>query len=224
MAAQDIHHQNQSSAPQGPPGSRTGRLAKDEFARLFKESWRVLWCIAAGETGDRSAADDIVQQAALIALERLDDFDPSSSFIAWMAKIVRFTSMNEVQKTRRRKTSAADPASMDSTTTAPAPHPASAERTPISRFGHLLSDQNVFDDRLLTALRTLDTVARSCLLMRIVLDSPYKEIALVLGIPQGTAMSHVDRARRALRTHLIAQDHPRNPTGIADPGGDSTSP
>src|SRR5437868_14107992 len=92
MAAQDIHLPNDSSANPRPgpsSGSRTGRLSKDEFARQYREAWRVLWCIAAGETGDRSAADDIVQQAALIALQRIDDFDPSTSFLAWMAQIVR---------------------------------------------------------------------------------------------------------------------------------------
>ena len=186
-------------------------LTSEQFARQFKDAGRVLWCIAAGETGDRSSADDIVQQAALVALERLDQFDPSTSFLAWMAQIVRYTAKNEVQKVRRRRTSSADPSAMDIGL------PASRdngllpdESSPISRFGHLLSDQNVFDDRLLKALATLDTVARSCLLLRVVLDSPYKEISLVLGIPQGTAMSHVDRARRSLRLHL---------TGGATEGG-----
>lgn len=195
-----------TTSPAPHTGSRTNRLSKDEFARRFRESWRVLWCIAAGETSDRSSADDVVQQAALVALERLDDFDPSTSFLAWMAQIVRYTAMNEVQKVRRRRTSSTDPATMD---TAPSPaHPVENPRTDkpsISSFGQLLTDQNVFDDRLIAALRTLDTVARSCLLMRIVLDTPYKEISLVLGIPPGTAMSHVDRARRSLRLHLTGQ-------------------
>ncbi|MCC6426315.1 MAG: sigma-70 family RNA polymerase sigma factor [Phycisphaerales bacterium] len=212
MASQDIHLPNESSASAAsgePSGSRTSRLSKDEFARQFRDTWRVLWCIAAGETGDRSAADDIVQQAAVIALERMDDFDPSTSFLAWMAQIVRYTAMNEVQKVRRRRTTSTDPSSMDTSSNDMARAAGiQGDKAPISRFGHLLTDQNVFDDRLLEALRTLDTVARSCLLLRIVLDSPYKEISLVLGIPQGTAMSHVDRARRALRTHLSSHADP----------------
>jgi RNA polymerase sigma-70 factor (ECF subfamily) len=189
------------------PGSGGGRLTGDQFAEQFRSAGRVLWCIAAGETGDRSSAEDIVQQAAVVALERLDQFDPSTSFIAWMAQIVRYTAKNESQKVRRRKTSAADPLVMDAAEGAS--HDVSSPGTgtpPISRFGHLIDTQNSFDDRLLRALKTLDTVARSCLLMRVVLDTPYKEISIILDIPQGTAMSHVDRARRALRTHLTASD------------------
>lgn len=131
-----------------------------------------------------------------------------------MAQIVRYTAKNEVQKLRRRRTSSTDPALMDSDESRGG---GSAEgsgadngavSSPISRFGHLLPDQTAFDDRLLRALGTLDSVARSCLLLRVVLDSPYKEISLVLGIPQGTAMSHVDRSRRALRIHLTGQNAP----------------
>ncbi|GMV27505.1 MAG: hypothetical protein AMXMBFR58_35360 [Phycisphaerae bacterium] len=215
MPPEDIHPPNTPArgatlgAASGPPSAR---LTGEEFARRYRESWRVLWCIAAGETGDRSAADDIVQQAALVALARLADFDPSTSFLAWMAQIVRYTAKNESQKTRRRRTSATDPASMDST--APGRKTDDEPAPPISRFGHLVPGQNSFDDRLMKALETLDTVARSCLLMRVVLDTPYKEISLILGIPQGTAMSHVDRARRALRTHLTAGS-----AGQARPGG-----
>ncbi len=208
MASQDIQPPN--ALPSGPLASHAkpghGRLSNEEFSRHYKEAWRVLWCIAAGETGDRSSADDIVQQAALIALERLDTFDPSTSFLAWMAQIVRYTAKNESQKTRRRRTSSTDPVVIDASESgAGRTDNTSAGGSPISRFGHLLAHQNVFDDKLLAALRTLDTVARSCLLLRVVLDSPYKEISLVLGIPQGTAMSHVDRARRALRVQLTGK-------------------
>lgn len=121
-----------------------------------------------------------------------------------MAQIVRYIAKNELQKVRRRKTSSTDPLVIDAQRHAL--EEAGSGPRPISRFGHLLDHQNSFDDRLLGALRTLDTVARSCLLMRVVLDTPYKEISIILGIPQGTAMSHVDRARRALRTHLTAPE------------------
>lgn len=208
MASEDIQQPN-TPPMAGTSGGSGQRLSADDFARRFRDSWRVLWCIAAGELGDRSGAEDIVQQAAVVALERLDDFDPSSNFLAWMAQIVRFTAKNEVQKVRRRRTSAADPVAIDASRFDERSHDDHRHAMPISRAGNLLDDQAVFDDHVLTALRSLDVVARSCLLLRVVLDSPYKEISLVLGIPQGTAMSHVDRARRALREHLLArQDRP----------------
>jgi RNA polymerase sigma-70 factor, ECF subfamily len=178
-------------------------LSREEFARRFAAASKVLWCIAAGQTGDRSLVEDICQQAAIVALERLSDFDPSTSFLAWMAQIVRYTAMNENQKSRRRRTRPRDPSVIDGSR---AVSDAPERDMPISRFGHLQAEQNTFDDQLLGGLRTLDPVARSCLLLRVVLDSPYKEISLVLGIPPGTAMSHVDRARKALRVHLLERE------------------
>ena len=75
-------------------------------------------------------------------------------------------------------------------------------RLELSAQGELGPDCEGFDDELLEALRQLDTDARACLLLRVVMDMPYREIAETLGIPQGTAMSHVHRARRALGERL----------------------
>ena len=55
---------------------------------------------------------------------------------------------------------------------------------------------------MLGALGRLEETARACLLLRVVLDLPYQEISRSLGIPQGTAMSHVHRARRAMASLL----------------------
>ena len=45
-------------------------------------------------------------------------------------------------------------------------------------------------------------MARACLLLRAVQDLDYSELSRLLGIPEGTAMSHVHRARNALRRAL----------------------
>ncbi len=177
------------------------RLDHDEFVRRFREVSRALWCIAAGHAGGRQNADDIVQQAALIALERLDEFDASTSFLAWMSKIVRLTSLNEVHKDQRRRTAAADPSVIDAGNCS---RSVRAEPLPISLDGTLKLDQQSFDDDMIEALGRLDGVARACLLLRVCLSVPYKELAAALDIPAGTAMSHVDRARRAVREHLTA--------------------
>ena len=72
----------------------------------------------------------------------------------------------------------------------------------ISSDGRLLVDQGAFDDGVLRALSSLDETARACLLLRTLLDLPYRDISLALGIPEGTAMSHVHRARGILRRKL----------------------
>ena len=56
-------------------------------------------------------------------------------------------------------------------------------------------------------LNALEETPRICLLLRTLRNMPYKEIALALGIPEGTAMSHVHRARAAMRKSIDSSDH-----------------
>ena len=75
---------------------------------------------------------------------------------------------------------------------------------PIDRTGNLIDMQPHFDDDLTAALTALSPMARACTLLRIVEGLDYRDIAALLDIPQGTAMSHVHRSRRHLREKLIA--------------------
>ncbi|MCA8975519.1 MAG: sigma-70 region 4 domain-containing protein [Planctomycetes bacterium] len=55
---------------------------------------------------------------------------------------------------------------------------------------------------MLRGLNCLRETTRICLLLRTVLDLPYPEIGEMLGIPEGSAMSHVHRARQQLVARL----------------------
>ncbi|MGE3107973.1 MAG: RNA polymerase sigma factor [Phycisphaerales bacterium] len=177
------------------------RLDREQFAREFAACSRALWSIAAAVVGQKSRADDIVQEAALAAFQKIEDFEPGTSFLAWMGKFVRYTALNEV---RRRKMRAAAP--LDGVDV-----PAGAEAcvatgaSTVSRAGELVDDQRGFDDDVAGALGELDEVARACLLLRSVHDMPYKDISLLMDIPEGTAMSHVHRARKSMRDRLAPQ-------------------
>lgn len=177
-------------------------LTPDSFASRFEAESRRLWCVAFSIVGDRSRAADLVQESAVIALGKLQEFEPGTSFSAWMAQIVRFCSLNESRRTARRRTSASDPVVMDSSHEGAPP----TEASPVLRDGTLSEDQHAFDDRVAKALASLEERARACLLLRTVLELSYKEIAETLGLPEGTAMSHVHRARRAMRAELAERD------------------
>ncbi len=170
-------------------------LSREEFAREFQASSRVLWFIAAAILGDRERAKDVVQDAAITAMGKLADFQPGTSFAFWMGQIVRFTALNESRKQGRRAGSPLE----DYAAAAPAVGPAGPA---ITSDGRLSMDQTSFDDRTVAALNELEETARACLLMRTVLDLGYAEIARALDIPEGTAMSHVHRARQAMRRRL----------------------
>ncbi len=186
-------------------------LGPEGFADHFKASSQVLWCIAMAIVRDPAQAEDVLQEAALIALRKLDDFDPATAFAAWMGQIVRYVALNARRSGRRVAT--ADPGRLDETGSAPSrPGPSG-----VTGRGELLPDQGSFDDQVLSALRVLDDTARACLLLRTVLDLPYREIARALSIPEGTAMSHVHRARRDLCDRLFETRGRRfAPTGASD--------
>lgn len=170
-------------------------VSPDEFAAMFEERFRSLWAIALGVLGDAAAAEDAVQEAAVVALRKLDQFQPGTSFVAWMGQIVRFVALN---RARRREAAPVEPEALDRAAGGTAP-PAPLALGP---KGQLDPDQLHFDDRLSKGLATLSETARACLLLRTVEGLDYEEISAALGIPPGTAMSHVHRARAQLRKAL----------------------
>ena len=186
----------------GSTASATG-LSRSEFARQFSGSYRVLWLIAASVTGDKSHADDVVQDAAMIALEKLDQFQPGTSFTAWMGQMVRFLALNEMRKRKGRRTVACDPGTMDQADPSGDPALRVGGRELDAR-GQAPPEQELFDDQLMQALQGIGETARACLLLRTVQDMEYSEIAKALDIPEGTAMSHVHRSRQVLRERLSA--------------------
>jgi RNA polymerase sigma-70 factor (ECF subfamily) len=179
------------------------RLTATDFARRFEASGRVLWAVAVGVLGDRSQVDDVLQEAAVIALGKLDRFQPGTSFEAWMGAIVRNVALNAGRKHQRRATHATPPEVLGELVDgAPPAQAGAAGPAPVDGRGALDPDQQAFDDEVLAALQTLAPIARAALLLRAVLDLSYPEIATALGIPAGTAMSHVHRSRQALRERL----------------------
>ncbi|NQX90444.1 MAG: RNA polymerase sigma factor [Halioglobus sp.] len=186
-----------------------GHLDRAEFARRYQEAARKLWCIAAAIVPDRALVEDVLQEAAMVALKKIDTFDPSSNFAAWMGQIVRFTALNHARRVTRSRVSSVDPVILDHKTAAAGQRSATK---PLSPRGDIALDQEAFDDNVVSALMSLDEIARACLLMKVVLELSYREIATTLDLPEGTAMSHVHRARNALRQSLSPVDDTRTPS------------
>ncbi len=186
------------------------RLTAAEFTARFQSGARVLWTLAAGLLGDPIEAEDVCQEAFLAAYAKRHQFDPATNFQAWMGRFIRNVVSNELRKRGRRKTASTDPALLDAGAggldeRAPARSVWSAGRLDEDgpdAAGAALYDAEAFDERLAAGLRELAEVPRSCLLLRSLRELSFAEIAQLLEIPEGTAMSHVHRARLALRARL----------------------
>jgi len=187
-----------------PNDSDRAEIASDgsaaEFAAHYRDAYKKLTCIAAGVLGHFEDAEDMVQQAVSIALDKGERFQTGSHFVAWLCTAVRHCALNHRRKMTGRKTVAADPVVMSTMLDE------SSRGQPLERVtqgkGELLPDQQSFDDRVIRALQTLTPDSRSCLLLRIVENMSYVDIAALMQIPEGTAMSHVHRGKKKLRELL----------------------
>ena len=172
-------------------------------------AYRHLCCVAAGVLGSAEGAEDIVQQALMIAVEKNQNFESEGQFVGWLVGVVKHCALNDRRKTIRRKTNPTDPTLLTEVTKART----SEMRIGVDAAGVELSPmQTSFDDQLVSALNQLQPEARSALLLRTVENLSYKEISELMEMKEGTAMSLVHRSRIKLRKILTSNG--------ADSGGD----
>lgn len=173
--------------------------SSEQFAVHFEESFRKLWLIAVGIARNAALADDILQEAAIVALSKLDQYRPGTNFAAWMGQTVRYVALNQSRKERRRRGQPLDKAIGCA---ASSESESRRDTLALSARGELPGEQRDFDDQIVKALGAVSETARACLLLRTVESLEYSEISRILDIPEGTAMSHVHRTRRLLRERL----------------------
>ena len=190
MSRSDANRQSKKRA-------RTNMIDPTELAVEFQASARMLWLVAVGIVQDAALAEDVVQEAAIVALGKLDHFQPETNLTAWIAQIVRHLAMNRLRKERRRRAVLAE-VSKGSRQRGPAPVAGDVD---LLNPEHSL-DRRQMDDQILRALNEVSETARACLLLRTLEGLAYSRIAALLEIPEGTAMSHVHRTRRFLRERL----------------------
>lgn len=148
-------------------------------------------------------ADDLVQNAALLAWREFAKFRAGSNFRAWIFRILVNTVWQENKRHARSYRREETTATVDLVAAAQHEDAWLALILDRGRLAELL------DQRLAAALDSLDPPARECLLMRLLEEFSYREIAGIVGLPAGTVMSHVHRGRIALRERLaqVAVEH-----------------
>ena len=136
-------------------------------------------------TRNRSAAEDLVQDAICNALSAQNSFIPGTNFAAWMHRILRNRFISNLRK-RRETTDIEDvPASSLSTD---ASH---EDRLALKELGR--------------ALNRLPAEQREALVMVVVHGMSYEVLAQATGCAVGTAKSRVFRARRQLEAWLMGE-------------------
>jgi RNA polymerase sigma-70 factor, ECF subfamily len=135
-------------------------------------------------------AEDLVQETYLKALRNFSSFQPGTNFRAWIFRILRNTFLNSRTTLESRMTVELD----------------CDEDLPSLSAGCASPESLLIDNSDIAALRAaieqLPSSYREAILLSDVEGLAYREIADTLGIPIGTVMSRLSRARKALRNAL----------------------
>jgi len=157
------------------------------FEDLVRQYQGDVWRFAYHFTRDRSLADDVTQEAFLRAWRSLDRFDLERPFGPWVCRIAANLAVNHVRSPRAREEGLPE-GHAETRSSGPGP------------LGALLDAEGA---RVLeAAMGQLPQEQRAVLVLRVVEDLSYAEIAETLGISPGTVMSRLFRARERLAQSL----------------------
>ncbi|MBV8911927.1 MAG: sigma-70 family RNA polymerase sigma factor, partial [Acetobacteraceae bacterium] len=138
---------------------------------------------------DPTLAQDVVQDAAVRALGYFASYRGGDGR-AWLLQIVRNTAYTMLSARSREVTGTFDEQAGEADPALRVADPAGDPETQLERA----EDKGKLD----RALAALPTELRECLVLRELEELSYKQVAQVTGVPIGTVMSRLWRARRAL--------------------------
>ena len=177
-----------SPAPSPPDADLVARCLRgdaDAFDVLVRRHYRAAFAVALGVLGNRHDAEDVVQDAFVRAIDRLEDCREPSKFVQWMLMIVRNRALSHRTYRKIRETSELLPEIAES---AASPF-VDAARAALA-------------DTLQAALATLSERQREVVLLHDLDGWTHKDIALALEITEVRSRQHLFVARKLLRERL----------------------
>jgi RNA polymerase sigma-70 factor (ECF subfamily) len=181
------------------PGTTDTGSVQAEFEGLLSPILRMAYGTAVRLTRNRTEADDLVQDAALLAYKAFDTFQRGTNFKAWFFRILTNAFYGRHRKERHEKANL-------STEDVPALYLyhrtteaglAGSESDPASAIMDRLDAERVGE-----ALESLPEEYRAVATLYFIDDLTYQQIAEALQCPVGTVRSRLHRGRRILQKSL----------------------
>jgi RNA polymerase sigma-70 factor (ECF subfamily) len=166
-----------------------------QLAPVLERAYAAAWHL----TRNRAEAEDLVQEAALLAWRGFGSFTPGSSFRAWFLRILTNRFISDYRRSRRRGTTVdvedVPEFSLWKQSREAGLHQMGSDPVEVLT-GRLDAEQ------IAAALDQLPEEYRVVAVLYFVEDLSYQEIATMLEIPVGTVRSRLHRGRRLLRQAL----------------------
>jgi RNA polymerase sigma-70 factor, ECF subfamily len=166
------------------------------WQQLVVSQHRRIYAICYRFTGSSSDAEDLTQDVFLKLYRNLSSFDSQKgSFQTWIITLARNLLVDHFRRTRLDRASDSMDASFDGEEDGPTMADRLADPSPSQE--HYVAGQEL-KVRVQAALKQLSPELREAVILRDLEDMDYKEIALVLKIPEGTVKSRISRGRGEL--------------------------
>ena len=185
-----------------------------EFEALLSPVLERAYGVALRLTRDATDAEDLVQDAALLAFRGFRTFKRGSNFRAWFLRVM----MNAFLSSLRKKRPEREAEPLDEIPNAYIQRQAIDLNQPPQDVARSIIDGLETED-VQRAVDELPEEFRASAALYFIEDLSYKQIAEILDIPVGTVRSRLHRGRALLQRRLwrLAQDHGLVPAAKGPP-------
>lgn len=172
---------------------------REAFREIYLSSHEALYHYVLGELRNPDEAAEVVQEAFVRAWEAIDSFRGEASFLGWMFRIARNLLIDRSRAHKRHPVVSLD-----------APLGEDQEETRMDRVAgkgpgpEAQAESAEEQGRFQKALSSLPDIQRSVFILREWDGMEYRDIAVRLGINEGTVKSRLARAREALVSSMRA--------------------
>ena len=175
----------------------------DAFGQLVERNRKAVFRAAVAALGSTTDADDVAQEAFVLAYRKIASFRGESAFRTWLLAITWRKALDRRKSVGRwlRLTVTSGDAEADATNW--------IEQMPADRRSQeedLAAAQ--LQQTIRRLIKTLPRKLRDALLLAGSGDYSYSQIGFILGVPVGTVKWRVSEARRVLKEKMAAVGHP----------------